>query len=92
MSILFLLGRRRFGEVRRYVEEDIASGRRLQGCPLNNLAQEMSPLDPRFHDRIQRLYALWRERFAAAVERGIATGAVTSNIDPNQVADGRGGG
>jgi len=34
---------------RRYVEDDIASGMWLQGCPLNNLAQEMSPLDAGFH-------------------------------------------
>ena len=33
---------------RRYVEDDIASGMWLQGCPLNNLAQEMSPLDAGF--------------------------------------------
>ena len=32
----------------RYVAEDLSSGMWLQGCPLNNLAQEMSPLDPGF--------------------------------------------
>ena len=61
---------------RRYVEEDLSSGLWLQGCPLNNLAQEMSPLDAGFHDRINRLYALWRERYAAALERGIAANTV----------------
>ena len=71
---------------RRYVEEDLSSGLWLQGCPLNNLAQEMSPLDAGFHDRINRLYALWRERYAAALERGIAANTVKSTVVPSHVA------
>lgn len=70
----------------RYVEEDIASGVWLQGCPLNNLAQEMSPLDEGFHERIDRLYTLWRERYAEALERGMALGTVKASIEPKQVA------
>src|ERR1041385_1048651 len=30
---------------RHYVHQDLESGHYVQGCPLNNLAQEMSPLD-----------------------------------------------
>ena len=71
---------------RRYVEEDISSGSWLQGCPLNNLAQEMSPLDQGFHDRINRLYGLWRERYTAALERGVAAHTVTAGLVPSQVA------
>jgi TetR/AcrR family transcriptional repressor of nem operon len=71
---------------RRYVAEDIASGMWLQGCPLNNLAQEMSPLDAGFHERINRQYALWRERYSAALERGVAAGAVTATAHPDEVA------
>src|SRR5204863_169588 len=71
---------------RRCVAEDISSGMWLQGCPLNNLAQEMSPLDPGFHERINRLYALWRERYSAAVERGIAAGTVKATAKPEDVA------
>ena len=37
---------------RRFVKEDIDSGAWVQGCPLNNLAQEMSPLDEGFRTRI----------------------------------------
>jgi TetR/AcrR family transcriptional regulator, transcriptional repressor for nem operon len=71
---------------RRYVEADIASGHWLQGCPLNNLAQEMSPLDEGFHARINRLYELWRERYAAALARGIDAGTVRASIEPKHVA------
>ena len=71
---------------RRYVAEDLSSGMWLQGCPLNNLAQEMSPLDAGFHERINRLYALWRERYSAALKRGIAAGTVAAAANPNDVA------
>jgi TetR/AcrR family transcriptional regulator, transcriptional repressor for nem operon len=71
---------------RRYVTEDISTGMWLQGCPLNNLAQEMSPLDPGFHERINRLYALWRERYSAALQRGVAAGTVRTTANPDDVA------
>lgn len=71
---------------RRYVEQDIASGNWVQGCPLNNLAQEMSPLDPGFLQRINGLYTCWREAYAAALERGIAAGSVRASVVPSQVA------
>jgi AcrR family transcriptional regulator len=71
---------------RRYVEADIASGHWLQGCPLNNLAQEMSPLDAGFQQRIERLYDTWRAHYAAALERGIQAGTVRSDVAPANVA------
>jgi TetR/AcrR family transcriptional regulator, transcriptional repressor for nem operon len=71
---------------RRFVEADIASGHWLQGCPLNNLAQEMSPLDAGFHQRINRLYDTWREHYAAALERGMQAGTVRPSISPRNVA------
>jgi hypothetical protein len=40
---------------RQLVTEDINSGAWLQGCPFNNLAQEMSPLDEGFHKCIGKL-------------------------------------
>ncbi len=71
---------------RRFVDEDIATGAWLQGCPLNNMAQEMSPLDEGFYERINRLYELWRERYAAALERGMQVGSVRASIRPTNVA------
>jgi AcrR family transcriptional regulator len=71
---------------RRFVEEDIASGAWLLGCPLNNMAQEMSPLDDGFYERINRLYELWRERYAVALERGRQVGSVRASIAPTSVA------
>lgn len=71
---------------RRFVKEDIASGHFVQGCPLNNLAQEMSPLDEGFRKRIEGLYAEWRKCFAAAFAEGIKAGKVRKGISPNHVA------
>jgi AcrR family transcriptional regulator len=56
------------------------------GCPLNNLAQEMSPLDDRFRRRINATFDTWREGFARALERGKAEGAVRRDVDARRVA------
>jgi AcrR family transcriptional regulator len=78
------------GEMQRglkcYVDEDIANGWWLQGCPLNNLAQEMSPLDAGFHDRIERLYTRWRQDYRCALERGIGAGTVDPRLDAGNAA------
>jgi AcrR family transcriptional regulator len=71
---------------RRFVREDIETGSWLLGCPLNNLAQEMSPLDQGFQVRINLLYDLWRNRFAAALARGMAARTVKQDIVPANVS------
>ena len=71
---------------RRYVSQDISSGAWLHGCPLNNLAQEMSPLDQGFFERINRLYDTWRARYAAALERGIQAGTIKHDVVPQHAA------
>jgi TetR/AcrR family transcriptional regulator, transcriptional repressor for nem operon len=72
--------------VRHHVEADIAGGAWLLGCPLNNLAQEMAPLDRGFQERIERLYETWRERLAAALARGQQAGTVRPTGTPEHVA------
>jgi TetR/AcrR family transcriptional regulator, transcriptional repressor for nem operon len=71
---------------RKHVKDDIEDGTWLQGCPLNNLAQEMSPLDEGFASRIDALYELWRKEFAAALAQGIKNGAVRKGVSPKSVA------
>src|ERR1051326_872494 len=67
---------------RQYIREDIESGHFVQGCPLNNLAQEMSPLDEGFRKRIDKLYAAWRKTYADALAEGIRAGKVSKNAKP----------
>lgn len=71
---------------RRYTREDVESGSWVNGCPLNNLAQEMSPLDEGFHERIDALYTRWRAAFASALEQGIEAGAVRPDVSPERAA------
>ena len=40
------------------------------GCPLNNLAMEMSPIDEGFRRRIQALFDSWRRGIASALRPG----------------------
>lgn len=56
------------------------------GCPLNNLAQEMSPLDERFRQRLNATFDAWRDGFAEALVRGQADGTVRRDVDAAKVA------
>lgn len=57
------------------------------GCPLNNLAQEMSPLDEGFRKRLESVFRIWREGIAKALRRGQERGQVRSEVDPSESAD-----
>jgi TetR/AcrR family transcriptional regulator, transcriptional repressor for nem operon len=56
------------------------------GCPLNNLAQEMSPLDEQFRRAINATFDAWREGFSRALQRGQAEGAVRKDVDAKKIA------
>ena len=56
------------------------------GCPVNNLAQEMSPLDEGFRTRLDSLYQEWRAGIQAALERARESGAIRGDIDAHKVA------
>lgn len=71
---------------RQFVKEDIESGAWIQGCPLNNLAQEMSPLDEGFRTRIDALYKSWRKVYAAALADGVRNAKVRQNVSPQKAA------
>jgi TetR/AcrR family transcriptional repressor of nem operon len=71
---------------RHFAKEDTSSGAYVQGCPLNNLAQEMSPLDEGFRKRIDRLYAGWRKRYTEALAAGVTSGKVRNDVSPRKVA------
>ncbi|MEP1030108.1 MAG: TetR/AcrR family transcriptional regulator [Alphaproteobacteria bacterium] len=58
----------------------------LLGCPLNNLAQEMSPIDGGFRQRVEELYRAWRRRLSRALTRGQHSGKVTAAADTDEAA------
>jgi TetR/AcrR family transcriptional regulator, transcriptional repressor for nem operon len=51
------------------------------GCPLNNLAQEMSPLDDGFRLRTQRVFELWMQTYEMALRKGQTSGTVSTSVD-----------
>lgn len=56
------------------------------GCPLVNLAQEMSPLDEQFRKRLQRIFRAWQEGVAETLRRGQEQGSVRRDVDPGEMA------
>jgi TetR/AcrR family transcriptional repressor of nem operon len=54
------------------------------GCPLNNLAQEMSPLDEGFRKRIETVFNLWHGAIANALRNGQKRNLVRADIDANE--------
>jgi TetR/AcrR family transcriptional regulator, transcriptional repressor for nem operon len=60
--------------------------RPILGCPLNNLAQEMNPLDDGFRARTSAVFALWRATFAGAIGAGQQAGVVRGGIDAADTA------
>ena len=57
-----------------------------RGCALNNLAQEMSPIDEGFRKRTARLFKHWHDAIAGALRAGQKHGVVRSNVDPDEAA------
>jgi TetR/AcrR family transcriptional regulator, transcriptional repressor for nem operon len=56
------------------------------GCPLNNLMQEMSPLDEDFRTRLNRILVAWQEVIATALQRAQAAGEVRPEVDCHAAA------
>lgn len=66
---------------RLHIADDTSSGNWAYGCPMNNLAQEMSPLDEGFRARFDAMYDLWRRTVASALVRGQRARTVRSDLD-----------
>ena len=56
------------------------------GCPLANLAQEMSQLDEQFRKRLERIFHAWEEGIAVALRRGQSQGTVRRDLVPEETA------
>jgi AcrR family transcriptional regulator len=56
------------------------------GCELNNLAQEMSPLDAGFRKRLEVIFDAWREAVASVLRQGQLHGSVRRDVEPTDAA------
>lgn len=58
----------------------------FNGCPLNNLSQEMSALDEGFHQRLLNVMNTIIGAITAALEKGQTEGSVRLDINPRKTA------
>jgi AcrR family transcriptional regulator len=56
------------------------------GCPLVNLAQEMSLLDEEFRKRLETIFNAWQAGIASALRRGQSEGTVRRDLVPAETA------
>lgn len=56
------------------------------GCPLNNIAQEMSPLDEGFRSRTEAIFREWQGAIAKALGGGKLRGLVARDVDPDETS------
>jgi hypothetical protein len=56
------------------------------GCPLLNLATEMSPVDEQFRKRLEKLFLAWQKGVAALLRRGQSEGTVRRDLNPEESA------
>lgn len=56
------------------------------GCPLANLAQEMSLLDEQFRRRLATIFHTWQKSVAVALRRGQSEGSVRRDVVPEEAA------
>ncbi|MGH7578181.1 MAG: TetR family transcriptional regulator C-terminal domain-containing protein [Longimicrobiales bacterium] len=71
--------------LRRRADDFEAGGVEL-GCPLNNLAQELSPLDEAFRARVATVLEAWIDEFAGGLTRAQARGFLRPEVDAHRVA------
>jgi AcrR family transcriptional regulator len=56
------------------------------GCPLNNLVQEMAPVDKEFKHRLQIALTLWIDEMEKQLKRAKKAGFIKSDVNTRQVA------
>ncbi len=53
----------------------------MLGCPLNNLVQEMSPIDPAFKEKLDEILQAWQTAIAMALSTGQAQQRIRPEVD-----------
>jgi TetR/AcrR family transcriptional regulator, transcriptional repressor for nem operon len=71
--------------LRRRADDFVAGGIEL-GCPLNNLTQEMSPLDEEFRARVAAMLESWTDAYARALDRAQQQGFIRPNVETRPIA------
>lgn len=56
------------------------------GCPLNNLVQEMAPIDTGFRDRLEASLTLWIDEMEVHIKRAKKEGYLKNDVNTRHVA------
>ena len=56
------------------------------GCPINNLAQEMSPIDEGFRERIENIYLSWKQRLTESLQHCQKKGYMNNQVKAQEIA------
>lgn len=56
------------------------------GCPLNNLVQEMAPVDQEFKERLENALRFWIDGMEKELDRAKKSGQIRSDVNTRQVA------
>lgn len=57
------------------------------GCPLNNLVQEMSAIDPIFRDKLNAILKLWIDETERYLKKAQDEGYLKKNVSAREVAE-----
>lgn len=68
------------------VAKNINKERVKLGCPINNLAQEMSPIDEGFRIRVENIYQQWQSRLTASLLHAQKIGHMRNDVKADEIA------
>ncbi len=57
------------------------------GCPLNNLIQEMSAVDPIFGEKLRSVMGMWVDEVEKHLRKGQSGGYLMQTVNPRQLAE-----
>ena len=57
------------------------------GCPLNNLIQEMTPVDPGFHEKLKAVITLWIDENEKHLKKAQTLGYLKQDVNTHQLAE-----
>jgi len=76
-------------QIHSFLDRVLDSQRRLNcvgGCPMGNLASELSDVHEGFRRRLAQVFTLWRERLTQVIHRGRAAGTLCGDVEPEGLA------
>ena len=69
------------------VIDETSEDQLVLGCPLNNLIQEMSSVDPVFREKLQAVVLMWIDSIEKYIRKAQEREFVRKDVNPRQVAE-----